>query len=144
MQACHGAGIDAAIADDIRVVLWTKFAFICATAGMTAATRLPLGDIRACPESWDMFARVVDEVVELGRSEGIPLADDASAQVIGLAATLEPHSYSSLHHDLVTGHQMELEALHGTVVARAKRLNHSVPSCEAIYAVLQPWARRCV
>jgi 2-dehydropantoate 2-reductase len=142
LKACHGAGIDADIAGDIRVVLWTKFAFICATAGMTAATRLPLGEIRGCPESWDMFARVVDEVVELARREGVPLADDASARVVGLAAALEPHAYSSLYHDLVSGHQMELEALHGTVVARARRLNHGVPSCDAINAILRPWAHR--
>jgi 2-dehydropantoate 2-reductase len=142
LGACRGAGIDAEIAGDIRVVLWSKFAFICATAGMTAATRLPLGDIRGCPESWDMFARIVDEVLDLARREGVQLADDASAQLIGLAGGLEPHSYSSLHHDLVTGHRMELEALHGTVVARARRLGLPVPSCEAINAILQPWALR--
>jgi 2-dehydropantoate 2-reductase len=142
LQAFQDAGIESEIAGDIRVVLWTKFAFICATAGMTAATRLPLGDIRSAPASWDMFARVLGEVVELGRREGVPLGSDVPAQLIDLAAGLEPHSYSSLHHDLVTGHRMELEALHGTVVARAKRLNLAVPSCEAINAVLQPWARR--
>ena len=144
LQACHDSGIEAEIASDIRVVLWTKFAFICATAGMTAATRVPLGDIRSTPESWDMFARVIDEVVELARREGVPLGSDVSAQLIGFAAGLEPHSYSSLHHDLVTGHRMELEALHGTVVARARRLDLAVPSCEAINAILQPWAQRSV
>jgi len=142
LQACHDAGIDAEIAADIRAVLWTKFAFICATAGMTATTRLPLGEIRDCPPSWEMFARIIDEVVELGRREGVLLADDVGAQLIGLAAGLEPHSYSSLYHDLVAGKRMELEALHGTVVARARRLDHRVPSCEAINALLQPWAKR--
>lgn len=142
LQACQNSGIESEVASNIRAVLWTKFAFICATAGLTAATRLALGDIRDTPASWDMFARVIDEVVELGRREGIPLGSDVTAQLMGLAAGLEPHSYSSLHHDLVTGHRMELEALHGTVVARAKRLNLAVPSCEAINAILQPWARR--
>ncbi|MEO8519281.1 MAG: 2-dehydropantoate 2-reductase [Dermatophilaceae bacterium] len=142
LSACQDAGIEAEIAQDIRVALWTKFAFICATAGMTAATRLPLGDIRSSPESWDMFARIIDEVVELARLEGVPLPDDISGQLIGGAAGLEPGSYSSLHHDLVTGHRMELEALHGAVVARANRLNLAVPACEAINAILQPWALR--
>ena len=142
LSACQGAGIDAEIAEDIRVALWTKFAFICATAGMTAATRLPLGDIRSSPESWGMFASIIDEVVELARREGVPLPDGTSGQLIGGAAGLEPDSYSSLHHDLVTGRRMELEALHGAVVARANRLQLAVPSCEAINAILQPWARR--
>jgi 2-dehydropantoate 2-reductase len=132
------------VVSNISAVLWTKFAFICATAGMTGATRLPLGDIRGTPASWDMFAGLIEEVVEVGRSEGIPLGSDVSAQLMRLAAGLEPHSYSSLHHDLVTGHRMELEALHGTVVARPKHLNLAVPSCKAINAILQPWARRNV
>jgi 2-dehydropantoate 2-reductase len=54
-------------------VLWTKYAFICATAGMTAAVRLPLGNIRDCAESWATFARIVAEVIALGRAEGVPL-----------------------------------------------------------------------
>jgi len=142
LTACQGAGIEAEIAKDIRVALWTKFAFICATAGMTAATRLPLGEIRSSPEAWDMFARIIDEVVELARLEGVQLPDGTSGQLIAGAAGLEPDSYSSLHHDLVTGHRMELEALHGAVVARASRLQLAVPSCEAVNAILQPWTRR--
>ena len=71
LSACQDSGIDAEIAKNIRVALWTKFAFICATAGMTAATRLPLGDIRSSPESWDMFARIINEVAELARREGV-------------------------------------------------------------------------
>lgn len=142
LQACRGAGIDAEIAADIRSVLWTKFAFICATAGMTAATRLPLGDLRDCPQSWEMFCRIIDEVVDLARLEGVSLPDDVSAQLVGLANGLEPHSYSSLYHDVVAGKQMELDALHGTVLARAARLNRRVPSCQAINAILQPWAKR--
>jgi 2-dehydropantoate 2-reductase len=142
LETLQGAGIDAEIAADIRVVLWTKFAFICATAGMTAATRLPLVDICNCPESLDTLARVLDEVVGLARKEGVPLVDEVREQMLGLAASVEPGSYSSLYHDLVTGHRMELEALHGTVVRRSKRIGHPVPTCEAIYAILRPWAQR--
>jgi len=49
LETFHGAAVDAEIAADIGVVLWTKFAFICATAGMTATARLPVRDICTCP-----------------------------------------------------------------------------------------------
>jgi 2-dehydropantoate 2-reductase len=140
--ACRRAGIDADIPPDIRAVLWTKFAFICATAGMTAAVRLPLGDIRGCPDSWSMFRRIVAEVAALARAEGVPLGEDVVEQQVSFAAGLPPDSHSSLHHDLVTGRRMELEALHGTVVGRATKLDVPVPACEAVYAILQPWAVR--
>jgi 2-dehydropantoate 2-reductase len=142
LAACREAGIDADIPADIRVVLWTKFAFICATAGMTAAVRLPLGDIRECTESWAMFQRVFGEVVALARTEGVPLGDDIVAQQLDFAASLPPDSYSSLHHDLVAGRRMELDALHGTVIRRAARAGVPVPANDAIYAVLRPWELR--
>jgi 2-dehydropantoate 2-reductase len=142
LETLQGAGIDAEIAADIRVVLWTRFAFICATAGMTAASRLPLHDICDCRESLDMLGRVIEEVVGLARKEGVPLGDEVREQQLRLAASVEPGSYSSLYHDLVLGRRMELEALHGTVVRRSKRIGHPVPTCEAIYAILRPWAQR--
>jgi 2-dehydropantoate 2-reductase len=142
LAACREAGIDSEIPSDIRVVLWTKYAFICATAGMTAAVRLPLGDIRDCPESWEMFARIVAEVIGLGRAEGIPLADNVVDQLITFGQGLEPGSLSSLHHDLTAGKRMELDTLHGTVIRRAARLGVAVPTCEAIYGILRPWALR--
>jgi 2-dehydropantoate 2-reductase len=37
---------------------------------------------------------------------------------------------------------MELEALHGTIVSRARRHGIPVPVSEAIYAILRPWAVR--
>ena len=142
LTACREAGIDSEIPADIRVVLWTKYAFICATAGMTAAVRLPLGDIRDCPESWGMFTRIVAEVIEVGRTEGVPLAADVVDQLIAFGRGLEPGSLSSLHHDMTTGKRMELETLHGTVIGRAARRRVAVPTCEAIYGILRPWALR--
>jgi 2-dehydropantoate 2-reductase len=109
---------------------------------MTAAVRLPLGDIRDCPESWGMFAQIVAEVIRLGQAEGIPLADSVVDQVIAFGRGLESGSLSSLHHDMTHGKKMELDTLHGTVIRRAARLGVAVPTCEAIYGILRPWAVR--
>jgi 2-dehydropantoate 2-reductase len=140
LMACREAGIDADIPADIRVVLWTKFAFICATAGLTSAVRLPLGDIRTCPESRQLFRRILVEVVALARAEGVLLSDGVIDQQLGFAERLEPGSYSSLHHDLVNRRRMELEALQGTVVRRAAEHGVLAPVSEVIYGVLRPWA----
>jgi 2-dehydropantoate 2-reductase len=142
LAACQDAGIDAAVAPDIGSVLWTKFAFICATAGMTASVRLPLGDIRDSPPAWSMFRAIVGEVVALARLEGVPLDDEVVDAQVEFAAALPAESFSSLHHDLTTGRRMELDALHGSVVRRADRLGLAVPANRAVQAILEPWARR--
>lgn len=142
LAACQSAAIDSDIPADIRAVLWTKYAFICAIAGMTAAVRLPLGEIRTCPESWTMFTRILTEVVSLARAEGVSLPENVVEQQLAFAMELDAGSLSSLHHDLVTDRRMELEALHGTAVRRAARLGVAMPACEAIHAMLRPWALR--
>ena len=51
------AGFAAEISESIKTVLWAKFAFICAQAGMTAAVRLPIGEIRT------VFSSLHDDLV---------------------------------------------------------------------------------
>jgi 2-dehydropantoate 2-reductase len=132
------AEIPARLDADIQAQLWDKLSFICALAGMTAASRRPIGDIRARPEPWAMFRRIVEEVVALAGAEGVPLAADTVDRHCGFAERLEPGATSSLYHDLVHGKRLELEALHGFVVRRARRHALAVPACEAVYALLEP------
>jgi 2-dehydropantoate 2-reductase len=136
------AEVPAELSPDIRRVLWDKFAFICAQAGLTAATRLPVGELRELPETWSLFRRVLEEVCAVAAAEGVALPHDTVERHLQFALRLEPQATSSLHHDLVHGRRMELEALHGTVVRLARKHGLSVPVCETLYGVLKPWAVR--
>jgi 2-dehydropantoate 2-reductase len=133
------AEIDSDLADDIRVVLWDKFAFLCALAGLTAVTRLPIDELLAVPETRKLFRELVREVSLVAQAEGVELADDIVHQKTAFAETLGPDFFSSLHHDLVTGHRLELDALHGELTRRAARHGIPVPVSEMIYALLRPW-----
>ena len=142
LDMCQKAGIDAELSDDIHRVLWDKFAFICAQAGLTSAVRLPIGDVRVVDESWKAFRSVIEEVCAVAAAEGIELPGDAVNRHANFAERLEPTGYSSLYDDLTNGRRMELESLHGTVVRRAQLHGISVPVSETIYAILKPWALR--
>jgi 2-dehydropantoate 2-reductase len=133
------AEIDSDIADDIRVVLWDKFAFLCALAGLTAVTRLPIDKLLAVPETRELFRQMVREAALVARAEGVELAEEIVDQKTTFAEGLGPDSYSSLHHDLVTGHRLELDALHGELTRRAGRHAIAVPVSETIYSLLRPW-----
>jgi 2-dehydropantoate 2-reductase len=139
---CAKAGIDAKVPPDIRRAIWDKFSFICAQSGTTAAVRLPIGAIRDTPETWALFRRLVEETYAVARARGVTVGEGAVEERLAFAESLEPDTHSSLHHDLVTGHRMELEALHGTVVRLAREHGVDVPTTTTIHAVLRPWARR--
>jgi 2-dehydropantoate 2-reductase len=142
VEACQAAGFAAEETGDIRSTLWTKFAFICALAGTTAAIRLPIGEIRKAPASRELFRRVVAEVCDIARAEAIHLPADLPDRHLTFTDGLDPDGYSSLHHDLTHGHAMELDALLGEVVRRGARAQVATPMSEALYAVLQPWQLR--
>ncbi len=142
LDACLEAKIDAALTDDIQGLLWRKFAFICAQAGMTAASRLPAGPLRADPEAWRMYRHVIEEAFSLAAAHGVAVSGDAVEGVMKMAEAVDDAAYSSLHYDLEHGKPMELEALNGHVVALGRRYGLRVPANEAIYALLSPWAKR--
>jgi 2-dehydropantoate 2-reductase len=142
LECCQQAGFGAELSTNIKMVLWAKFAFICAQAGMTAAVRLPIGEIRTVDVAWAGFQRLVAEVAAVAEADGVPLPPAARERALTLAQSVEPGSFSSLHDDLVAGRRMELEALHGLVVRRAAEHGVPVPMSEAVYAVLKPWAVR--
>jgi 2-dehydropantoate 2-reductase len=142
LAACVEAGIPAELSEDIRTELWSKYAFILAHAGMTAAVRLPIGDIRASEAAWEMFRSIVEEAWRVGRAEGMKLSDDLVARHLAFAQSLVPEGYSSLFHDLTAGRPMELAALHGELLARAGKHHLETPASQAIYAILEPWALR--
>jgi 2-dehydropantoate 2-reductase len=136
------AGIEAVLADDVRVELWRKFCLICAQAGMTATTRLPLGEIRESEASWTMYRRLMEEVSTVARAEGVDLPETVVEEWCEFVRDLDPEMYSSLHYDLTHGKRLELDALHGSVVRHAERVGVAAPMNEAVHAILQPWAER--
>ena len=142
LELCREAGIADVLSHDIVSLMWRKLAFICAQAGLTAVTRLPLGEIRENEESFSLYGRVVEEVLAVAKAEGVPVRDGTGAQLVEFAKGLEPGLFSSLHDDLVAGRRMELDALHGAVVRRGHARAVPVPACEAIHAFLAPWAAR--
>jgi len=142
LACCEQAGIEAELSASIKTVLWAKLAFICAQAGMTAAVRLPIGEIRTAAASWAAFSRLVAEVCAVAEADGTPVPQAAQERALALAQAAEPGSFSSLHDDLVAGRRMELDALHGFVVRRAAQHGLAVPTSETVYAILQPWAIR--
>jgi 2-dehydropantoate 2-reductase len=140
LAAFARAAIPAEIAPDIRRVLWEKYLFICAQAGMSTLTRVPAGRLRAHEPTWAMYRAIVEEAAAVARAEGVPLPADAVDSVMKAAGTLSDAARSSMHHDLVHGRPLELEALHGHLVRLGRRHGVPTPMAFAVYAALLPLA----
>jgi len=132
------AGVPSEVSRDIRRTLWEKYLMISAQAGMTALTRAPIGVIRRVPETWAMYRAIVEELAALARASGVALGRESVGGVLSAAQGLAPEALSSLHHDLVQGKRLELEALHGHAVRLGDKLGVPTPMVRAVYAALKP------
>lgn len=142
VAAATAGGIDAHASDDARVAKWEKYVLLVAFSAVTAASQLTIGDIRASEAATAMLREIMTEAWTVGRALGVPLADDLVDRQYALVLRQKDSEASSLRHDLLTGHRMELEALQGTL----RRFGHATgvptPWTDAAYAILQPWAIR--
>jgi 2-dehydropantoate 2-reductase len=138
-QMLRHAGISAELPHDIRVTLWEKFLFICAFSGVTALTRLPLGQVFAYQETSDLLKAVMKEGEALGRACGIALPIDIVERNYATLKALEPWAKGSMAFDLLAGRRLEIEALNGTMVRLGREQSMSLPFNYAIYAALKPY-----
>ncbi len=139
-QVLQHAGISVQLPPDIRVSLWEKFLFICAFSGVTALTRLPLGQVFAYQETSDLLTAVMKEGEALARVCGIALPGDIVERSYATLQVLEPEAMGSMAFDLLAGRRLEIEALNGMMVRLGQEHSMSLPFNFAIYAALRPYA----
>jgi 2-dehydropantoate 2-reductase len=97
--------------------------------------------LRDRPEALAVLERGFTEVEALARAEGVPVADGLLSRIRAYVAALPAATRSSLLIDLTAGKPIEVEALQGTAVRRARARGVDVPVMETLYAALAGHAR---
>jgi 2-dehydropantoate 2-reductase len=95
VERCRHAGIAAEIAEDVRVVLWTKLLGLAANAALTAAARLPAGLLYQDPDVLAVATALVAETAAVARAAGVPLPDGVAAQNLALLKSFPAGMYAS-------------------------------------------------
>jgi 2-dehydropantoate 2-reductase len=131
------AGIDVTLSDNIDVDLWKKFVFLVALSGATAATRQPVGPIRADPDTRAFFHDLMREVVAVARARKIDLPLEFVDEQIKFGDAAPEGFKASMLHDLERGNRLELDWLSGKVVELGRQLGVATPANEAVYRVLK-------
>lgn len=137
-RVLQNAGIAAELHSEIQVALWQKFIAICGINGITALTRLPLGEIVACAETNHLLKGTMEEVEAVARTSHAKLPEGCVDQSIAFIHSLGPSARGSMYYDLAAGRRLELEVLNGTVVRLGKAHAIPTPFNFSIYAALKP------
>ena len=139
LAACRKASIPAELVSDVTRALWEKYVFLVTHAGITALTRSAAGIIRKIPELRELYRRTATELLAIGREAGVRIDESLIDQGMKMLDGVAPTASSSLHHDLVHGKRLELEALHGHALRLAERHRVDAPTLFTAYAALLPY-----
>lgn len=134
------AGIICEAIENIRRLLWDKWIFICGLGGMTAYTRMPIGDILSDAEMKSMLYYVIHEAAMIARTKNIDPFTGMEEKTMAHFDRLPYRGTSSMHYDVTNGKRVEVEAINGAVVRFGKELNLVTPANEKIYNSLKQYA----
>lgn len=133
------ADIQVTAVADARVPIWDKFVYLVAFSGFTGAARLPIGQLWKSPQAQEMFYATSREVAAIARAEGVTISANRFDTLREYMNNIPPTTRSSLLIDLEQGKPIEVEALQGAAIRRAKANGVPTPIISALYAVLKPW-----
>ena len=134
------AGVDADWHAHIHRLSWEKFVMVCATGGVMALMRLPMGAVLKSPEAMALCRGVMGEAEVLGRSLGVDLAEGLNDRLIDFfKERIQPQTRSSMLNDLLAGRRLELDSLNGAVVRMGEKAGITTPFNLAVYAALKPY-----
>ena len=139
LEASKKSGINAEISDDIVRSNWEKFVFLVALSSATAASRAPLGVIRADPDLRWLLEQAMRETWAVGRKRGVKLPDDFIETRMKFAETLPAEMKASMAHDLEAGGKLEAPWLCGAVARMAREAGLDAPVNRAVFAALKPF-----
>src|SRR6185437_4486627 len=139
LALCQKAGFDATLSDRIVTELWMKFVLLASNAGITAATRQPIGQLRDDPDIRPVILAAFQEVIDVGRAKGVPLPADTLAKIVEFIGHAPPAMKASMALDLDRGNRLELPWLSGKVVELGRQLGVPTPTHGTMYAMLKPY-----
>ena len=70
LALCQKAGFDVTLSEQILTELWMKFILLATNAGITAATRQPIGKLRDDPDIRPVMMAAFQEVIDVGARQG--------------------------------------------------------------------------
>jgi 2-dehydropantoate 2-reductase len=127
MAECFNrAGIETAVADDVRSLIWSKLLVNVGINAVTALTGIRNGQLLDLESTRWISQTAVEEAMAVARNLGVRVRDDAVSHVFQIAEATAANR-SSMGQDLDHKRRTEIDAINGYVVREAEKLGLPVP-----------------
>ena len=132
-------GFTCRFVDSEATLLWSKLVFLAPIALSTTAAGAPIGEVLSNATSRNQFEACVHEVCAIASAEGA--AVDAEKTIAGILK-LPGSTRSSMQKDVDRGNPPELDAIGGPILRGAARHGISVPTTQALAALVERRSRK--
>jgi len=138
-KALKNAGIETELVDNIDVRIWEKFVMLSALSGVTALTRLSIGQVLSDTSCAELFQEALQETARVGLKKCPGLSADIAERQFDFAKSLPHGMRASMLDDLDRGRRLELAYLSGAVVRLGTALGVETPVHATVYRALHPY-----
>jgi len=136
-DAFLGSGVPAEVLPDIKAGQWEKFLFIATMAGVTSMARATLAELMPQPHWRKVVVACLTEIEKVARANNINLPPGIVGTTVSHIEDNLADLQASMHHDLMAGRPLELDALNGAVVRAGLASGVATPINDTIYAMLK-------
>jgi 2-dehydropantoate 2-reductase len=131
-----GAGIQTALSENIREVVWDKLLVNVGINAITALSGIKNGQLLDLPVTKSLSRAAVEEAAALARAKGVGVRDHAVAHVFDIAG-LTAGNRSSMGQDVDHRRRTEIDAINGFVVRESEKLGIDAPVNRTLTALIE-------
>jgi 2-dehydropantoate 2-reductase len=125
------AGLDVRAGESEQAVLWEKTVRLAPLAAATAITQKTLGELRSDRTWRSTLEAAVAEACAIAAADGVVLNEAAQWEILD---TMPASVTTSTARDAAAGRPTELDAILGSVVRAARRLEVAAPTLDRLLA----------
>lgn len=114
-QAFEGTLVEIKTVPDIKVELWEKMSVVCSLAVLCAIGERNMGSVRSHPYGAELQHRVIAEVLDVGRANGVLISSDTEKKISETLDRFPDDFFPSVIHDLNQGRRTEMDDLGGEI-----------------------------
>ena len=129
-------GINVRIYEDMRRAKWRKWMLNTGASQTAVEVQAECGFFGQVEEVRKLMAMLMDEIVAVGRAEGVNIGEEDRDEIIEMLVNFPPDKKMSMLQDYEAGRPIEIDEYAGTVIKLGKKHDIPTPANEILYLAI--------
>ena len=129
-------GVNVRIYEDMRRAKWRKWMLNTGASQTAVEVQAECGFFGQVEEIRSLMAMLMDEIIAVGRAEGVDINEDDRDEIIEMLVNFPPDKKMSMLQDVEAGRPIEIDEYAGEVVKLGRKHGIPTPANEILYLAI--------